>query len=159
MTTRRRFLGLTRGSRGQSLVEFAMVLPLLLVVGFLITEFGRALWVKNMLSQTVREGARMAVVNEAGGNPAAVEARAKARCDAFLVNTGMNPAEVTIEAQVMDSDGNGTNDVLRVRAMHSFSFVPQGTIQPGPFATGRGITFPTIPIRSEVIMHLEGTSG
>jgi Flp pilus assembly protein TadG len=53
-----------RGSgRAQSLVEFAMVLPMLLVVGFIITEFGRALWIKNVLTQAAREGCRTAVVS------------------------------------------------------------------------------------------------
>jgi TadE-like protein len=43
---------------GQSLVEFAMVLPLVLLVVFGITEFGRAYYQYNTLSKAIRDGAR-----------------------------------------------------------------------------------------------------
>ena len=62
MNTNRKFKNLARKSHGQSMVEVAMTLPLLLVVGFIITEFGRALWVKNVLTQACREAAREACV-------------------------------------------------------------------------------------------------
>src|SRR5262245_25103904 len=44
--------------QGQSLVEFAMVLPLLLVIGLGTVEFGRAYYQYNTLTKAVREGAR-----------------------------------------------------------------------------------------------------
>ena len=53
-----------RGNRGQSVIEFAMVLPLLLLVVFGITEFSRAWMTVNILTQAAREGARLAVVTE-----------------------------------------------------------------------------------------------
>jgi len=37
------------GTRGQSLVEFALILPIMLAVMFMITEFGRALFQYNVL--------------------------------------------------------------------------------------------------------------
>src|SRR5437867_12922393 len=43
---------------GQSLMEFAMVLPLVLLVVFGITEFGRAYYQYNTLSKAIRNGAR-----------------------------------------------------------------------------------------------------
>jgi Flp pilus assembly protein TadG len=43
---------------GQSLLEFAIVLPVLLLLGFGITEFGRAYYQYNTLSKAIREGAR-----------------------------------------------------------------------------------------------------
>ena len=44
--------------RGQSLMEFALVLPLLLLMAFGITEFGRAYYQYNTLSKAIRNGAR-----------------------------------------------------------------------------------------------------
>ncbi len=44
--------------RGQSLVEFAMVLPLLLLIALGVVEFGRAYYQYNVLTKAVREGAR-----------------------------------------------------------------------------------------------------
>jgi Flp pilus assembly protein TadG len=51
-----------RDTRGQSLIEFALILPMMLVVMFMITEFGRALYTYNVLATAARAGARAAVV-------------------------------------------------------------------------------------------------
>ncbi len=47
---------------GQSLVEFTLVLPLLLVMLFAIVDFGRAFYTDSILTNAAREGARMAAV-------------------------------------------------------------------------------------------------
>lgn len=47
---------------GQSLVEFSLVLPLLLLLLFAIVDFGRAFYAWNTLSNASREGARVAAV-------------------------------------------------------------------------------------------------
>jgi len=44
--------------RGQSLLEFAMVLPVLLLLAIGTIEFGRAYYQYNTLSKAVRQGAR-----------------------------------------------------------------------------------------------------
>jgi Flp pilus assembly protein TadG len=46
------------GQMGQSLLEFAVVLPLLLLIAFGITEFGRAYYQYNTLTKSIRNGAR-----------------------------------------------------------------------------------------------------
>jgi Flp pilus assembly protein TadG len=50
----------TRSERGQSLVEFALVLPLLLMVLFAIMDFGRIFQGYVTLANASREGARLA---------------------------------------------------------------------------------------------------
>ena len=54
--------GRGRGERGQSLVEFAMVVPLLLLLVFAIIDFGRAFdsWIT--VTSAAREGARVGAV-------------------------------------------------------------------------------------------------
>lgn len=58
-----------RGRRagGQSLVEFALVIPIivLLVVGFV--EVGRAVFAYNTIANAARQGARVAAVNQVNG--------------------------------------------------------------------------------------------
>jgi len=54
-----------RDARGQSLIEFALILPMMLVVMFMITEFGRALYTYNVLATAARAGVRAAVVSTA----------------------------------------------------------------------------------------------
>ena len=43
---------------GVALVEFALVLPLLLILTFITTEYGRALYQYNTLAKSVRDAAR-----------------------------------------------------------------------------------------------------
>lgn len=54
----------SRESRGQSLVEFALVFPIivLLVVGF--AEIGRAVFAYNTIANAARQAARVATVNQ-----------------------------------------------------------------------------------------------
>jgi len=51
-----------RNRRGQSIVEFALVVPMLLLLVFEIAEFGRAWLTKNILTGAAREAVRIAVV-------------------------------------------------------------------------------------------------
>lgn len=53
-----------RGGRGQSLVEFALVFPIivLLIAGFV--EIGRAVYAFNTIASAARQGARVAAVNQ-----------------------------------------------------------------------------------------------
>jgi hypothetical protein len=52
-------------ARGQGLVEFALVLPIFVLVLFGIFDVGRAVYVNSTLSQAAREGARLAAVEAA----------------------------------------------------------------------------------------------
>lgn len=54
---------LRRDRRGASAVEFAIILPLLLMLVFGIMEFGRALWTQNALHYSVEQAARCATVD------------------------------------------------------------------------------------------------
>jgi Flp pilus assembly protein TadG len=51
-----------RSERGQSLIEAALTLPLLLVVSVGIFEFGRAYQTWQVVTNAAREGARMSVL-------------------------------------------------------------------------------------------------
>lgn len=51
-----------QSQRGQTLVEFALVVMVFLVVMFGLLEFARALWTWNTIVQATRAGARFAVV-------------------------------------------------------------------------------------------------
>jgi hypothetical protein len=55
---------LRRELRGQSLVEFALVLPILLILLLGILDFGRAVAAYNSVSNGARSGARVAIVNQ-----------------------------------------------------------------------------------------------
>jgi Flp pilus assembly protein TadG len=79
-----------RNHRGQALVEFALILPVfvLLLVGIL--DFGRAVFAFNTLNNAAREGGRVAIVDQ---TQAHIQARAAGRTD-FL---GVPPSNVTVD--------------------------------------------------------------
>jgi hypothetical protein len=54
-----RLRSLKISSEGQSLIELAMVLPLLLLLGLGVFEFSRALYVENTIANMSREGANL----------------------------------------------------------------------------------------------------
>jgi Flp pilus assembly protein TadG len=52
-----------KSHRGQTMVEFALMTPFLLLFLFGIVDFGRALFIANELTNAAREGARVAVLS------------------------------------------------------------------------------------------------
>jgi hypothetical protein len=75
--------------RGAAAVEFALVLPVLLLILFAIIDFGRLLNAQITLSQAAREGARLGALGVA---PATVVSRTQAAMGTITpvvtVNTG-----------------------------------------------------------------------
>jgi Flp pilus assembly protein TadG len=59
-------------SRGQALVEFAIVLPVFAAMLFGIVDLGRVVWANNVLASAAREAARHASVS---GGPSKAEIR------------------------------------------------------------------------------------
>ena len=51
---------------GVALVEFALVLPLLLILTFIVTEYSRALYQYNTLTKSVRDAARYLSIQSPG---------------------------------------------------------------------------------------------
>lgn len=57
--------GARRGSRGQALVEFALVAPIFFLILFAIIDFGRYVYYVQILNNAAREGTRYAIVHGA----------------------------------------------------------------------------------------------
>jgi Flp pilus assembly protein TadG len=51
------------------MVEFALVMPILLLLVFGVTEFSRAWMTMNVITAAAREGARLAVVTDPTRTP------------------------------------------------------------------------------------------
>jgi len=75
--------------RGQSLVEFALVLPVFLLLLIGVAEFGRAWMTRNILTGASREAVRIAAVQ---GNTAS----ALSRANTILSSAGISGASVNI---------------------------------------------------------------
>ncbi len=50
--------------RGQTLVEFAMVMPIILLIVLGLVDLGRAVYAYNTLAQSARQASRTAIVNQ-----------------------------------------------------------------------------------------------
>ena len=138
MVDRSRKLALfIRRNRGQSIIEFALILPLLLLVLFGITEFGRAWMVSNILTSAAREGCRLAVVT--APDSTLVFARVTQVCDA----AGVTPtAIILIPPDPLDLE-------RRVSVTVQANFV----VIPGTFL---GTFSGTIPLSVTSVMRFEG---
>jgi Flp pilus assembly protein TadG len=70
-------------TRGQSLAEFALVLPIFLLLFFAVIDFGSAIFTFNSLTNAAREGARLAIVNQ---DTASIIARAESQVSVAEIN-------------------------------------------------------------------------
>jgi len=141
-----------RDSRGQSMVEFALILPMMLVVMFMITEFGRALYQYNALTTAVRAGARQGVVS---GSGSAISA-ATAMTDSVLTMGRINPSDVTLTVEVLNNYGGVQGvKVLRVKAVKPFNWALKGPMIVNAGATSATVDKSTLNLTAEAIMHTE----
>jgi hypothetical protein len=88
----RRILNTLGNEKGQSLVEFAFAVPMLLVLAFGIAEFGRAWMTQNILTGAAREAVRLLAVPAPFGGPGAANARAVA----VLTSAGITANNITV---------------------------------------------------------------
>lgn len=101
------------GDRGVAAVEFALLLPLLLLIIFGLVDFGRALNAQITLTQAAREGARVAAL---GGATSQVQSRATLAADP------LSPVTVTVLAPCLTNYGSEGYDA-QVQTSYSFSFI------------------------------------
>lgn len=93
--------------RGAAMVEMALVLPVFVMIALGIIEFGRALWVANMVTNAAREASRSAVLD--GSSNSAVTQAARD----FLTSTlkvGSNDVSVTITVTPATGNPNPANE-------------------------------------------------
>ena len=110
----------TSGSSGQSLIEFALVLPMLLVLVFGIVEFGNAWRHYQLITNTAREGARIAVL------PSSTEAIVRSVIDDRLNGSGLDAAQATVTLTILDFGDPGYSnsaDIVTIEYPYNFVFL------------------------------------
>lgn len=113
-----------RHHRGQALVEFALIVPLFVLITIGIFEGGRAIYTYNALSNAVNEGLREAIVNQ---NTASITAEA----DRVL---GGLSSQSTMTITRAEADGSAcatpidTDCIYRIEIRHDFSPILLGAI-------------------------------
>ena len=122
------------------MVEFAILLPVLLLLLFGIIDFGRALNAQITITQAAREGARLDALNQPN-----VVSRTQAAA------VGLSAVGVTVVTSCPPGAGPGVN--ADVKVSYPFTFVtPIGAI--ASFFGGSGVGSP-ITLTAEGVMPCE----
>jgi hypothetical protein len=129
-------------SRGQGLVEFALVLPLFLLLLFGMVEFGRAWMTKNILTGAAREAVRLAVVQV---DNVASQSVAVARAQEVLNSAGIYGASVSVTDYETPEPGT------EVIVDYPFPLIVGGNFGIGQFVGGGS----TIQLTSRTSMRRE----
>ena len=108
----------SKSEKGQSLVEFALVVPMLLLLVIGIAEFGRAWMTQNILTGAAREAVRLLAVPAPAGGPTAANARAVA----VLASAGITADNVLV------ADALAAFQAVSVTISYNFPVVVAGFI-------------------------------
>lgn len=140
---RRRF----RDERGQELIEFALVLPLLLLIVLGILDFGFLFQRYEVVTNAAREGARVRVL------PGYTHADAEARVTQFLAASDLTATPTVPDVPLTAVDIGGkcmTLATVTVRYPHSYLFL-------GPLITFfSGGAFTRTELSATTTMRYEG---
>ncbi len=79
-------MSIRRSESGQSAVEFALVLPILILILMGVFDFGRAFYAYSVVANSAREGAR------AGVYSSATDAQIEAAVQQYWVGLGASPS-------------------------------------------------------------------
>jgi Flp pilus assembly protein TadG len=115
--------------KGASAVEFALLLPLLMVITFGIIEFGVFLYNQQVITNASREGARAGIV---AGSPRvpptganSIDSVVQNYCGSHILFTfGTYSAPTTIVTGYSSSATFGTNLTVQVNYNYSFLVIP-----------------------------------
>ncbi len=106
------------GQRGTALIEFALVLPMLIVLTFLVVDLSRAFMMKSLLDQAAREGARTLAADS-------TSARAMAMATNLTTAAGLDPSRVTVTYDQAVAQG----DPVTVTVSADFHWLYPGVLQ------------------------------
>lgn len=144
--------------KGSAIVEFALILPLFLLVLYGMTEFGRAWFTMHIVTNASREGARKAVIQ------GKTNADVINTINNYLSSSGMNTADASIVIKVNNDAtvnvSTATTDAnISVTVSYNFQ-VLTGSIIPTltslPILGGSAVNWSgTIPLSNTAVMRHE----
>lgn len=114
-----------RGGRGQSLVEFSLLLPVMLIIIFGIIDFGMGLRSYISLTNATREGARFAAVgNPAGSFPSQCSTPTSTTVvgRTCVAVEGLDRADIS-SVTVTYPDGQGPGNSVIVSADYTYHYI------------------------------------
>ena len=116
--------GRLRSERGAELIEFALVLPLLLLLIAGVVDFGMMFQSFEVVTNAAREGARVGVL------PGYDVPDVQARVDAYLAASGLTGVRTTNVTNVPVTTAAGTFTARRVTLAYTYTFAVLGMAAP-----------------------------
>jgi Flp pilus assembly protein TadG len=136
-----------RGARGQALTEFALVVPMLLLMIVGIMEFGRAWAMSQVVTDAARQGARMAaLLNDSSAGQDSVRR---------VVIRALQAGNINATNQMVAIDNGwkaGTNTPVGVTVSVPYDF---GVFRPVMQLAAQSFNDGTITLRSRAVMRNE----
>jgi len=148
--------------KGAAAIEFALILPLLLLLTFGIIEFSLILYDKAMITNACREGARQGIVyrtNSAGDYSPLSAAEIEAVVNNYLYSGGSLRlislgADNTPSITIISGAASTGEPLLSVRVAYTYNFL----VLPNFSAFFPGTTLDgTVNLISESVMRMEPT--
>jgi len=144
--------------KGQTLVEFVLIFPivLFLLIGFF--DLGRAVFYYSSLTNAVREATRTMVVDDKHGNQEAIREAIMNKLDTFAFAISLNPNDIEISYftdadDLRETQGNptyvdGETTTIAIKATYYYQPVT-------PFIN-RLLNAGSIPLVTESTMRIAG---
>ena len=108
-----------KNRRAAAVVEFAVVAPCFLLISFGMLEYGRMVMVRQIITNSSREGARVAVLE------GATTAEVASAVQTYPGNTSIPGAEVSVDPNSPSSAGYGEAVAVAVTSgFHQVSWLP-----------------------------------
>ena len=133
---------------GSELIEFALVMPILILLLAGIFDFGMMFRSFEAVTNAAREGARVGVL------PGYGTADVQTRVNDYLAVSGLTGARVINVTAVQQATGAGTFTARRVEVNYTYTFVVLG-----PLGSAFGGSFGTIPLRAVSVMRTEAPAA
>lgn len=136
-----------RKENGATLVEFAIILPVFILLIFGIIEFSLLLYNKGMITHASREGARAGIVFNPNNRMSENEIRAEV--NNYIQNNlvSFSPSDPVIDVPNICPEGASSGQELTVNVSYNYSFL----VLPDFIADLAGV----INLESEAVMTCE----
>jgi Flp pilus assembly protein TadG len=153
VTDRRDPHGDRRRTRGQSLVEFALILPIFLLL-FALLDFGRVIYAQQTITQDAREGARAGLV-AALDSPVSTTSYQKIRNAALAMAPGVALANSNITGATGACSSTPTDSVSSTTC-----FFPDGVVSSDPTNPPRVVVniSVTVTLLTPILSNIVGSS-
>jgi len=139
--------------RGQELIEFALVLPLLLLLVLGIVDFGFLFQRLEVVTNAAREGARIAVLTGYGTTDVQDRVNDYLEQGGVPIQRGTNPV-INVTNPTLSTPGGSSISAktVEVRYSHSYMFM-------SGLASLFGGSFSSVPLKGVSTMRVEGSGS